>query len=339
MSTNKLEETMSRYTLRPSAYLLALLSAIPAIGHAAESPVIASVTSSLSNFRIELIDLAPNDGIAPSLTINGRVFQGSSLSIVDADGNYLQTPVYSNSLLPSTTLNSTTDNGATAVTMSPTGIEIKSQITYANLMSNSYESSDGAYALSAPLGFGDGVSLSSPDDTFSTQPSYSLSAHTIAVLRGTLSTAWALDTQALASQIDPKYTSWSVKLSGGPWIALGLGHDTPVLDAFGNIQGDTQHVASSSLGLPTDISINFPSQSEGDHPITSNQVRTDIVFSMANPDDQVQTGTAQFDTYTNTEIMLTANGDLVPSIPEPGSYALMGLGLVGISLVRRRQRR
>jgi hypothetical protein len=333
---------MSRYSLRPSAFVLALLSAIPAMGQAANSPVVSTFTSSLSNVRIELIDLAPNDGIAPSITFSGGgTLSGPSIPLYDSDGQEIPNPpIYSNSLLPSSTITKAFDNGNTVVTASPTGIEVKSQVTYDDLMSNSYGWSTPSPYLNSYSARGASVGLQSLDDP-GINGTYTLSPNTVAVVRGTISNAWTLDGRAISSQLDPKYTSWSIDQSGGTNSFLQILHQSEFVDAQGNSQGG----ASSGGGANEDMSISAHASQTNDA-LQSNQSTNDFEFGLVNPNGQDQIGDVYVSVDVHPYLYLTAYGEIVPidpgpitpGIPEPTTYALMGLGLVGITLVRRQRR-
>jgi len=329
---------MSRYSLRPSAFVLALLSAIPAMGQAANSPVVSTLTSSLSNFRIELIDLAPNDGIAPSITFSGGAFlSGPSVPLYDNDGQEIPiVPIHSNSLLPSSTITKTFDNGNTVVTASPTGFEIKSQVTYDDLTRNSYvwqspwENRLTNYnSQGATLGF---QILADPG----VGGTYTLSPNTVAVVRGTISNAWSLDGQAISSQLDPQYTSWSIDQTGAAVVMLQMAHQPSFFDEHGVPQG----MAFGGGGAVEEIPIRTRS-SQDEYAPQSNQSTNDFEFGLVNASGQDQIGDMNLIIDAHADLNLTAYGAIVPitpDVPEPGSYALMGLGLVGITLVRRQRR-
>ncbi|MGC4061867.1 MAG: PEP-CTERM sorting domain-containing protein [Aquabacterium sp.] len=313
---------------RPRALLLMLLSAMPVIGQAAASPVISTVTSRLSNLQIELIDLAPNDGIAPSITFNGS-------GVWDAYGG---TPVtlYSNGLLPSSTVTHTSTDGSTVLTASPSGIEITSQLTYDALQSNAAETAyDGYYRINGSLGIGHGLdltNLSAPD----LGPSFTLSPHTLAIVRGNLSTSWTLDGQAIASQLDPKYSTWSVTALGSPNVEVGLQYGTEFRDANGGIQGGVYAGGDAALSPPV-----YSVAGSDNTSFQSNQASHDFMFSIANVGDGSEAGTVAMSistglTYTVSGFGIDPNG-VIAGIPEPGTWMLMGLGLVGIALARRQR--
>lgn len=319
-------------SLRPNALLLTLLATLPVMGQAAESPVISTVTSRLSNLQIELIDLAPNDGIAPSLTFDGGVAWDTGTA---SPGQLL----YSNALLPSSTLTHTSADGNTVVTASPTGIEIKSQLTYDALKNGASETSyNGYFGINGAVDTGRGVSLLNfTNPEFG--PSFTLSPHTLAIVHATLSAAWSLDGQAIASQIDPKYTTWSVTLSSNPGADLSLVKYTDLLDASGSVRGSTFEGGGANFTLSAYSSTD--SFSVTDTPLHSDQSSQNVAFNFVNASDENVTGVAQMAvgnpiTYTLSGWGIDP-GSVVIGVPEPGTYALMGLGLVGIALVRRRR--
>jgi hypothetical protein len=113
------------------------------------------------------------------------------------------------------------------------------------------------------------------------------------------------------------------------------------VDAHGVSHGG----AASGGGAYEDFYINAQ-VSQTDPALKSNQSTNDFEFGLVNASGQDQTGEVYLNIDVRPNFNFSAYGDIVPvdpgpitpGVPEPGTYALMGLGLIGITLVRRQRR-
>jgi hypothetical protein len=65
----------------------------------------------------------------------------------------------------------------------------------------------------------------------------------------------------------------------------------------------------------------------------------DFEFTVVNFGDSTLTGVVALQLTVSSDVGVSAERfSTIPTIPEPSTYALMGLGLVGIAAVARRRR-
>ena len=109
---------MVRMGLRPASLALAAALCFGSSAQAADDPLVAQASVTLSGLSFQLIDLTPGDGIAPSLSFQTEGVIDSWNSVYDeASDSWLHSgPTYSNSLLPTTPVNYTTPDGLSTVT-------------------------------------------------------------------------------------------------------------------------------------------------------------------------------------------------------------------------------
>ncbi|RZI86676.1 MAG: PEP-CTERM sorting domain-containing protein [Rubrivivax sp.] len=120
----------------------------------------------------------------------------------------------------------------------------------------------------------------------------------------------------------------TVSSSGGAYVSMSLGMPDFVLDANGN----SMWSPNTSLAR-FDLLSRFDSQWD----FESGPQSSPFLLSVGNPGSAAVDENFQLSLGVQTQAYVqTLDVPEVPGIPEPGTYALMGLGLMGIALARRR---
>ncbi len=344
---------MVRMGLRPASLALAAALCFGTHVQAADGPIVAQSTLTLSGLSFHLIDLTPGDGIAPSLSFQTQGIVDSANSAYDeANDSWVHSgPTYSNSLLPSTPLNYVSPDGLSTVTSTANSVTLQSQIPLSQILPvvtppNVYGSDDYLYngaSTSTDLAVGE----FSPE---ALQP-FTLSAGTVLVVRGTLSGSFSLDATALQAELTANgYTDWSLSqtaYSDGGFIMAAQLND--LADEAGVISGLS---GSQVNGIVTNFwndGTSYLSNTDGEL-LRQVSASKDFEFTLTNLGSSDMTGVLTLGLMAGSYLNLDASRpslwtppiDLppidVPAIPEPSTYALMGLGLVGIVAVARRRR-
>ena len=333
-----------RTPLRPVMLACAIALCSHAAAQAAGDPIVAQSTLKLSGLSFELIDLTPGDGIAPSLSVQTQSIINSSNTVFDeASGNWLYNgPSYSNSLLlPTTPVNYTTPDGLGTVTSTSASMTLQSQFTLSQVLP----------PLTPPDGTGaghvtDSRTLSGVDLLTFGRPyqmplsGFTLGAGTSLVLRGTLSAEMTFDSTAVQSALAATgYDSWYLygTLKGAGRFELG----NQLYDADGNYGAIVQPSDPFYFEGRENL---FHSYGMDNSPLNLSTSQ-DFEFTVDNFGDSDGTGWVELYMRVNSDVRLHAVRFSVitppidiPAIPEPSTYALMGLGLVGIAAVARRRR-
>jgi len=411
---------MSKNTAVPLTLLARLLA--PALGLAlsgtmAQAADLATATASVSNLRYRLIDLDPNDGIAPTVTFSGNlVGQANTTTKVTTNGvDYFGAPYTSTNI-------SQNPDDLTKIVTAPlfgqTGtLEVLSTLPGAKASLGPALSASTGLSASA---INDSLITSSYSNTYSgTSIDYSRGDNLVRPYTTSYTNTSAAVEARHQAQVNQQFaqspgvtdpdTGWTsdpvqlpnVTLSANTLLVIegtaniGLYMDQVALDAatraaLGDFTADGRY--GGYYGSSTDASVNV---SIGSNPnaiidtilpggtVVSNQQSN--TFSMSNSSDffaydgvngtqntnDTQTFAVSFanlgsisvqkvlsiDVSANTNVSgslsgyqsVTTWGDPIsdvpvptptptPGIPEPSTYALMGLGLVGIVVASRRQR-
>ena len=358
----------------------ALLAGLGA--HAAAAEPFLSATSSLSKLTFQLIDLDPNDGIAPSFTLmlDGK----SSINALDVTaGDFSTGPLISpvpltgpSTASPLPTFSQSTPYGS--VTITPNSLILNSALRTQDLIREPYETSysytQGASLITVTdsgqnIGGGAEVAFTLPGLMESYDPitesyyltSGRLSANTALIITGqarlnVLADRSILEAQAQAQELAPgnDYVDYGSRILAS--INIGLSGSSsvtgdPTSGSFSNTFSLQEEVGMYSglsnyydnvQGLyidTTDLILNRSSVKDFSLVAFNNSsLSTDVTLDIA-----MNSTAAQVINGAKSTTVVSANPDWVPepptpTIPEPSTYALMGLGLVGLSLVARRQR-
>jgi hypothetical protein len=336
--------------MRVQSFALAILATLPLLAHSADSPVIASSAVSLNNLTIQLVDLNPNDGIAPGIQFNslGRLY---ALPLYDPDTGEVSYvgPSYTNSLTPTGSLSSTAGNTTSVAT--PNSLSIGTFTTLAQLTSPEaqvYQTSSSTVSRAFDNS-GYFSLLAGPAGSSTGSATFTLTANTAVFIRGNISTSITLDASALSSVFPADQFTWQLtKGEYAGYVYIGLHTEDQISDTeSGNVVGYVSQTSSAELSpylYPDTIS------SDAD-PATgltfSRSASKDFVLQMGNLGDQELTGVLlvdlsaaanlELDTYAVTPPVDPDTPPVVPGIPEPGTWALMGAGMLVLAAVRRQQ--
>ncbi|KGM41507.1 hypothetical protein JY96_19490 [Aquabacterium sp. NJ1] len=368
----------------------------------AEDPFFSSSVS-IGNLRYRLIDLDPNDGITPGITISGGNWFGSTtLSQAPTLSDYgynLHTPTVSDgagyqvgplgqgspaaTLTPDNSINLTASSTQTSASVTVSSLNVQSAsapAAYGNYDYTTY----GANSVTGQYGSFDVTNTSTQ---YMSSVSRSASVGTVngdtpqpAVIQLTANTLLIVEGSAtLNMSVDRSNLVGSLVSEGGTQLGYPIstpGHYASVFnqsgsgsaDAFATIRiGDNLsgvmeaayfNSTGSGFSLGRSLSYNgdgfssWDPESQSyvtDSAMTSNSVDTqDWTLSLANLGTGSKTVylAASVNVDLNQEVSRTETIsdvtftplDITPAIPEPSTYALMGLGLAGISLAARQRR-
>lgn len=328
-------KSTSRVALKP--FLIAVAAALPVY---AQADVATTASAQITALSYRLIDLNPNDGITPTVTFNNVThitanynsdyFLEDSLPIVrDETASYI-------GLVPETTLN-TSLKGASG-TASAQGYAVSASLLASETLAHADPSQRDyqGFGLSSDAGLG--VNPGMYDD-MGNPMSITLSANTALIVTGVANIKGQFDAEAFYAQAAtlPGFRN----LSMFPWdmvgasVTLSLGTQSYEQDAYGNLIVTTSNSSSATLANSMDnasfdytkeLSAQFANLTDADANVTLGIQANAHVHLMGSLD------------FTEA-LPIDPNPPVItPSVPEPGTYLLMGLGLAGIGLARRRAR-
>ena len=250
-------------------------------------------------------------------------------------------PTYSNSILPTTPLNYVTPDGLSTVTSTANSVTLQSQSPLS--LQPGYENS-GAYFYESSY---TGTNLSIGEQYSEGLQSFTLSAGTGLIVRGTLSASISADVSGVEAAVnalgyEAPYSSGYAGANASFVLASGV---QDVLDSQGNYLGFMiQQGNQLDLNLGRDIFADsgtmLDSQSQ-DFEFTVTNFGSDAmngVFALnLGVSSYLSVSASPINPYIPPVIDTPDGGDIAP-IPEPSTYAMMGLGLVGIAAATRRRR-
>jgi hypothetical protein len=274
-------------------------------------------SAEISGLTYRLIDLDPNDGIAPSITFNSTI----QLSTNNLDGS----ESYSGSLLPTAVLTST--NAGAMASASPSSLSAASSLNASEALSQ-LDPAAGGYQYASV----DHAASITSYDLWWTSSTITLSANTAIQITGLASLSGGNNLTSLRDALSalPHITSSSVSGFATSTISLSLNKSTyeSVSDVLTLSKG--QFASFAFQGIWTD---------GREDPLTSK------AFSLYYGNASDTEEELSLDLQIASDVFVNVNADFndstnipTPTIPEPSTYALMGLGLVGITLASRRRR-
>lgn len=312
---------------------LAAAMAFANTAQAADDTIYTS-TAQLSNLSFRLIDLDPNDGVTPSVNFGGYavVF---GLPWDDS------APRYSGSLLPTSALQADYQGGMLQAT--PSALTASSSITSGDLMTQITPATAGFQLVNVSSNPPSMSSVGSDIDN-PYWAAINLSPNTAIVISGLASVSSSANTAKLAELINsvtPQDVKPYVDLFAEvlPAVYVSLNSEDTDFD-FG---GYVSNVTESRFALDGRRNSFFDNNTLDSFVDPLGEVLTkqsDFSIWYANLgsldkavrlDMSVHAGAS-----VNGALDLSSNVVTPPTIPEPSTYALMGLGLVGIGLARRK---
>ena len=339
---------MVRMGLRPASLALAAALCFGSSAQAADDPLVAQASVTLSGLSFQLIDLTPGDGIAPSLSFQTQGIIDTSNSVYDeASDSWLHSgPTYSNSLLPSTPVNYITADGMSTVTSTANSVTLQSQVQLSQILPSltppNAEGTDDYIYLSSMSGTDLAVGNAFPGEF----QQFTLSAGSALVVRGSLSGSYTLDGTALKTGLEASgYTDWSIYHTGAADASFVMAAQFSDLSAeSAGFEGLIGNQVNGVFAQLVDNGGTFLNSADVELLLQTANSR-DFEFTLTNLGDTDMTGLLALNLGTYSDLSVSANRISlgtppidIPAIPEPSTYALMGLGLVGITAVARRRR-
>jgi PEP-CTERM motif len=324
-------KAISRAALFMSCAMAGL--AVTSQAQAQGAPALMSTSASLSKLSFSLIDLDPNDGITPGMTINaakGYLRAPSDASSPSAyfEGSFLPSSAVSKSdSLVSAAITPTGASAAIAFSMDQFLARAESYGSqYYDLMSFSGDLQLGAFA---------GVFVFDMDDeSLPNSATFTLTPRTALVVSGQAQVSNTIDTAALRDWLSTtSYTKFELYDSSAASIdVLLLPKDQNLFET--DLDGYAQAMPGMAFAMRT------PAR---EFTMASNSVVSDTIgqtdefsirFDNASDADASMGLAFAVNTYTRPTVWLEKP---VNAVPEPSTWPLMALGLLGMALARRRQ--
>ena len=346
---------MVRMGLRPASLALAAALCFGTHVQAADDPIVAQSALTLSGLSFQLIDLTPGDGIAPSLSFqsDGLIDTGEWIYDEASDSyNFAGGPQFQNSLLPATPMTHVSSNGLSTVTSTVNSVTLQTQLPLSQLLPSMAPPDGTGTDDFTDSGSWAEANLSVGDGNTGGFASFTLGSGTGLILRGTLSSQLTMDSSAVSAVLAANgYDHWSLygNLDAYGSFLMAAQAETPWPNADLLLQQGNQ------LDLSRYHTVWHGSNMWDDNTPLSDATSQSFEFTVVNFGDSNLIGDVLLNLHVlhNVDLFATRASTYippvdvppidvppidVPAIPEPSTYALMGLGLVGIVAVARRRR-
>lgn len=316
---------------------------------------IGQASASFDNFRIRLIDLAPEDGITPTVTLNPLVATVGSSS--DASSPIEPITLHDNgSLLDlSSALNLDTGRGS-ALTVQGNRLSVHSAIDTATLAQVTQAEVTHQAAFNVPQLDGTWAVMPSAVDTHTVgqlnnraslevyTSKVTLSPHTLMVIEADVSVSASFDSTIVPGQIEAARQAAALNpnnrfTSNGAWgssaASAYMSLNTPL-----PIRSRVENPQSSGGGLSVSIQ-GYPNT--GGWGLASDAKAQPVLLTLTNLGSDALLGEFSLGIFAEVDqgsatMLSEYAGPLPATIPEPGTSALMGLGLVGLVGLKRARR-
>lgn len=332
---------MVRLGLRPASLALAAALCLSTTAHAAESTFVSQASLSLTGLSFQLIDINPSDGIAPSISFESKGYLGGEWVYDDLADTYTHQGgiQYSNSLLPSAPQSYVGVDGLSTINTTSNSVLMQSQVSGSNLYGAL--NAEDTYGYFSREVLQSTSSLDVGNEFNRDYELFTLSAGTGLIVRGTFSSKLSFaDNSALQSELEANgYEDVSLHqtLNADASFMMAALSNLDVGSGWPNEGYDVQQGNYFHRRIFEEVSQN---SLEG-FAALDRTASNDFEFTISNFGGANMRGVLALTMYADNRLYLkglSPNID-IPAIPEPSTYALMGLGLVGIMGVTRRRRR
>ncbi|KGM40393.1 hypothetical protein JY96_11110 [Aquabacterium sp. NJ1] len=308
-----------------------LLASLVSTASAADG-IVASGAASVTGLSYHLIDLDPTDGIAPSITFNDSyvgigVVTSTWTPQSQATGESTRTP---GDLFTATPADFVSSSGNVTGSYNTNSATINSSLRASDLnaMASSYGTDGYTVSVTAASGmfFGRDETPDVPGVWFPFNPgqsAFTLSANTALVIDG----QWHVNTGLDLTQVQPGAFIDSIQANG--WSANFDSHSSAVVA----LQLDDGNEGGVFAWNSHDLTQSLDGNGLGELFTNNVNDQADSPFSV-----QINnTGTSSVNGFL--ALGATADYKVTVAVPEPGTWALMGLGLVGVLVTAGKRRR